>query len=246
MRLLVVDFDYFVPVIERPQDGDTWPLYDWGHSEAYGNGLQSALWDIRAMGFLRHGYNLPTTSGEEVNFWSRFDIKPNAPFYVADSNVHAYAPRVRRGVTDVWLYDAHHDCGYKQKLSDIFMSGKLSCEDWMIGYWLAGAKLHVRYPKWRRYAMTLEPKPNLQYKLDRKVDNGDDLPLRFDKVFVCRSGAWVPPWLDMDFVKFILRSGLPMPKKLDEVKMRKWSLDSVLELMETEAKMLQKANELQK
>jgi hypothetical protein len=35
------------------------------------------------------------------------------------------------------------------------------------------------------------------------VDDGASHLGQFDKVFVCRSGAWVPPWFDDAFADFL-------------------------------------------
>lgn len=37
----------------------------------------------------------------------------------------------------------------------------------------------------------------------QRVDDGDPIAEEFDTVFVCRSGAWVPPWCDGQFEEFL-------------------------------------------
>ena len=62
-------------------------------------------------------------------------------------------------------------------------------------------ELHHRYPVWRTAAFELEPEPVVP--VDRAFDDGTVPPVVFDAVFVCRSGAWVPPWHDQAFIDFV-------------------------------------------
>jgi hypothetical protein len=154
---------------------------------------------------VRAGAPLPATSGDERGFWDRFDIAVDAELYVADSNAQAAHPRVAEPrPTEVWLYDAHHDAGYVPRaLEEVREEGRVTCEDWMLAYSLWGAELHVRYPPWRGYALAVDPAPVAL--LDRQVatsGNGPAGPVH--AVFVCRSPAWTPPWLDPDLERLVL------------------------------------------
>ena len=204
MRLLVVDWDYFCAVVERPEDGDEWVLYDWGHDEAQEIFFED-IWPSRAAGFIASDLPLPDTSGEELGFWRRFNINPRAQLFVADSNMWAAHARINRFIDDLWLYDAHHDAGYRDDaLRDVDQANKqvrVTCEDWMIAYGIQGTHLHMRYPRWRYYGMEGEPVPHV--KMDRRVDDGEPVDVPFDRVFVCRSPAWTAPWLDATFQEFI-------------------------------------------
>jgi hypothetical protein len=227
MNLLVIDYDYFFPECDiRHSDPDKqklWMLYDWGHSET--NMLtHSLLWPTRAATFKSYGLPLPGLTGEQDVFWPRFTFTKQAKLYYADSNVMAVADEVKRGVagqkSQVWLYDAHHDSGYNTDLAEIFKRQYWTCEDWMIQYACSGCMLHVRYPKWKTWAFKAEPEPEtlktLGVKLDRQFDDITKTFLEtptFHKVFVCRSGAWVPSWLDGDFEKFI--AACPLKAKRD-------------------------------
>jgi hypothetical protein len=231
-RLLVVDWDFFCVMHEQPREGDggLWQLYDWGHSE--GNPMfRDFVWPIRAAGFARSGLVLPDTSGEERDFWSRFQINSRADLYVADSNSQAAHPRVTgaKPPDEVWLYDAHHDCGYKENAWRMVLETKrLSCEDWMLAYHAYGAELHVRYPRWKDYVFDVEPEPDARFEVDREFDdgaNGPDGPIH--KVFVCRSGAWAPPWLDGKFKAFVEAAPVRRMINLDEdyPLVREWGPD---------------------
>jgi hypothetical protein len=104
MRLLVVDFDYFFPLPQGPD-----PLFAWAHFETPYYLLEA--WEERALAFLLRGLPLPEARGWE-GFWGRFALAPGAVLYYADSNALAFHERVRQGVEEVVLFDAHHDAGY--------------------------------------------------------------------------------------------------------------------------------------
>lgn len=208
-NLLVVDFDFFFPEPESDPDF----MYDWGHKES--PLFIEMLWNNRAAAFVSNGLDLPTTTGEEDYFWDRFKFSKDARLFVSESNAQAASPHITDFLSNcpdplirsVWLYDAHHDCGYQGPDMDVeklLEDGRFSCENWMILYKALGAKLHVRYPSWKPWAMEAEPVPPI--KVDRQVDVvGDNNPddVVFDAVFLCRSGAWVPTWCDEQFFSFL-------------------------------------------
>lgn len=167
--------------------------------------LLDFIWHARAAEFIAMDFALPQTSGLEVNFWKRFSFSKDAKLYHANSNSQAMSIPESRRIKQVWLYDAHHDCGYlgpKESVHKVFQNKNVTCEDWMIGYGrIYGAELHMRYPKWRSYAMTAEPTPAVT--VDRAVDDERKLKVKFDAVFVCKSESWVPSWLDEYYYKFI-------------------------------------------
>ena len=224
VNLLCVDFDYFFHN-RSDFDDPQWQLYDWGHAESLL--FIEMLWPIRAAGFLSNGLELPGTTGREVNFWDRFTFSDDASLYAAESNAMAGLPEVADDVDEVWLYDAHHDAGYHDRsVAQLVSEGRWSCENWMILYAALGATLHVRYPTWRRHAFSQEPAPLVP--VDRAFDNDvDDLPV-FDRVFVCRSGAWVPPWLDDRFTAFLERCPVRVLTELGSYPLtpREFSLDA--------------------
>lgn len=207
-NLLVIDWDFFFPMplvgsLERDA------LYDWGHAET---GLfVDKVWPLRAAEFYRQDLELPTVNTDWETFWDRFDIDPDAILYTDESNSGAVNTTVTADVTgDVWLYDAHHDCGYTFDLGGLerWTKGEWSCEDWMVFYgrMLGTSHLHVRYPTHRPNAFTEEPIPyfeKIKMGLDRKFDDPDELTPIFHSVFVCRSGAWVPPWCDDEHEQFV-------------------------------------------
>lgn len=200
MNLLVVDWDYFFPV---PQGGPEVVLYDWGHTEMGGRAMLEGIWHARAAGFVGSGRVLPGLSGLELGWWPRFRFSPKATLYVAESNAQAASKRVAANITSVWLFDAHHDAGYHQSdgLRNSYANG-FTAEDWLAWYYLEGVvDLHVRYPQWRTRAFDTEPEPAAL--VDRAFDREAPVPLVFDRVFICRSGVWVPPWHDGAFDEFV-------------------------------------------
>lgn len=206
-NLLVVDWDYFFPTPEGDPAAtiEQMFMYDWGHSEK--GGMGDILWSIRAAQFDRAGWPRPRMNTEWHDFWDRFDIDEDATLYFANSNALAANDEVRHSLAPrtgaVWLYDAHHDSGYGSRtVEEIRDEGRVYCDDWMIGYQLFDqSELHVRYPRWKPWAMDVEMGPDIE--VDRQVDDGAPNPLLFHAVFVCRSDSWVPSWCDEDFQDFI-------------------------------------------
>jgi hypothetical protein len=233
-KLLVVDWDFFFMDKAGSDDREAL-LYDWGHREA--PFFIETLWPNRAEGFIGNNLPLPGTTGEEIGFWNRFRFDPHAKLYFAESNSRAINTTIVSATdyfTQVWLYDAHHDAGYRhngQTVRKLTTEGRWTCEDWMVLYSAIGAKLHVRYPTWKTWAFEMEPKPMV--RVDRKFDDGkppalDRRPITFDRVFVCRSGAWVPSWLDANFKQFIDACPVQDRTCLDgELPRREFSLEEV-------------------
>lgn len=227
-RLLVVDWDYFFPIIERPEDGEhmEFLMYDWGHNEQQHRQMfLNYIWIGRAATFKTAGLPIPNTSGLEAAFWQRFRFSPKAELYYADSNVMAVDDVVAEGIQEVWLFDAHHDSGYKGSIADIIERSTVSCEDWMVNYISVQRLPHVRYPQWRHYAMEIEPKPLIA--IDRQVDDEQPMRQMFHRVFVCRSGAWTPPWIDSKFASFIASCPVRQKHNLDGLMERSFDWNDV-------------------
>lgn len=222
-HLLVVDWDYFFrnplgcPPAELP-DSSEWAFYDWGHRETLF--FIHAIWGTRAAAFLHNGRELPGLTGEQRGFWARFRFAPDAKLYHADSNVRVVSEEIYGSVParsglgawdSVWLYDAHHDSGYayaglsgatrRVMLRNLLEAGTWTCENWMLLYGALGARLHVRYPRWKTWWEDAEPKPPIT--VEREQDDGSTPDVEFSCVYVCRSGAWVPPWLDSEYITFL-------------------------------------------
>jgi hypothetical protein len=210
-KLLVVDFDYFFPTPTMAADQADLPLYDWGSRESpFSIG---PAWYFRAAGFLARGRPLPRCDEGYERFWDRFALSTAAePIIAADSNAYAGCTwpstfgRSADAWSQVWLFDAHHDC-YGTGSDDAAWQREATfgCATWMRVHHAAGSMLHVRYPYWRADAdgrlVDCEQPPAVP--VDRRIDDGRPVTEPFDAVMVCRSGAWVPSWCDDQFLAFL-------------------------------------------
>lgn len=226
-NLLVVDWDFFFPM--PPYNTlEAFELYDWGHAESML--YITMLWDSRAATFIMNGKPLPRVNDDWKTFWDRFRFAEDTKLYFHESNSAAVNPEFANDVDgEVWLYDAHHDCGYEKMRSfKAIQSGLWSCEDWMVFYGrhVGVENLHVRYPTHRRDAFEEEPTPYYE-KLDRQFDDVAEETPTFSTVFVCRSGAWVPSWCDKEFEEFIALAPMDVEELGDGVVEREFSQEAV-------------------
>lgn len=203
---LVLDWDYFFPL--RPE-------WEWNHWEAPAM-IEGMVWAARALDFFLRQKPLPLSLGWR-GFWNRFKFADGTKLYYADSNALAYTALLGEfgaelRSTDVWLFDQHHDC-YEAGAEDLY-EGRVTCENWMIQLGLPhdGRNLHVLFPNHDTDPISAVAEPFF-HDLDQRVDNDlppGYLPKVFDAVFVCRSGAWVPPWMGMDLEFFDLIDDCPV------------------------------------
>jgi hypothetical protein len=209
-NLLAIDFDAFFPTGEG---GDEPYLWDWSHIES--PLYIDVIWPVRAATFLMEHGDLPDLDHDLYDgFWDSVALDDDATLYVAESNAAAASPAVAEGTRDgtVVNLDAHHDAGYDGPATTdeafdaarrLAEAGTWACENWLVYYQLTAARTVSRYPAWRHdFAMDREPEPYLP--LDRGVWRPDEWAgTTFGRVFLCRSGAWVPPWLDERLVELI-------------------------------------------
>jgi hypothetical protein len=186
--LITIDFDFYVP--ERPE-------WDLGHSESLL--FLKMLWASRA-GLIDE----MKTDGNEKTFWKwlggQVNLKKNVPFYVSDSHCFAYA--LLDDVDRVITFDAHHDC-WADSAKGVY------CHNWL-RVWLEGGKgrkaMWVK-PGWLGAECTLPEDMAKKVKVETYTE-GLDLGLEGSTiVHICRSGCWVPPWLDKAFLGFLRASG---------------------------------------
>ena len=222
-NLLVIDWDYF-----GVEESEKYPMmYDWGHREA--PLFIEGLWPMRAAAFLARACPLPRLSGKQVGFWDRFRFARGAVCHVSESNVMAASdailPTRLKTWDSVWLYDAHHDAGYRS-FWEIYRSTTLDCGEWSLAFLSRGATHHVRYPRWKTWAFKVEPYAGFdelyRHRIDRAFDDEAPNPVRFTHVFVCRSGAWMPSWHDPAFFRFLADCPVPV-NILDSLGVREWS-----------------------
>lgn len=213
-KLLSVDWDFFFPIPENDYEF----LYDWGHSEDIPF-MKDGIWEIRASSFIRSGRELPITNGDEDIFWQRFNFHNNAVLYYSESHVRIYNEEILKNIDMVWNFDAHHDTYHTIK--QIKKLGKVSCENWVAAVIMSGIKVKNFFPKWKTWDM------KGVISLPYQNDNGKKFHEPFMRVFVCRSGAWTPTWIDDSFWRFIDTCPVNNKVNLDGITPRVFSLSNV-------------------
>jgi len=124
-------------------------------------------------------------------------------------------------------FDAHHDLGYCEwaRLEEMIEEGTCTCDMWLCALldWFPKVEARIVYPNWLREESSIERQWKSltdklpQYMLDR-VEMGffededgsvSDVvchpkeEIEVQALFICRSGAWTPPWLDHQFINFV-------------------------------------------
>lgn len=186
INILSIDWDYFYPDSAN---------YDWGARES--DYFYSFMWSLRVA-----DVNLITqvpalkeyVPKVRKDFWQR--MVSNKPIlYVTDS--HKDIVDVITEESIVTNLDAHHDFGYKEYK-------ELGCDNWANLLMKSGLikEYHLIYPAWRQSEdesenfSTIKSKiTSVSYQLPKKQD--------YDIIFICRSGAWTPPWHDKLFFQFV-------------------------------------------
>lgn len=203
-----VDFDFFV----REE-----PLWDFGHSE---NGLFLHLaWATRYSSIDLYSETnpvvyadfQPTTEALKTALVSKNILTtPKGQAGVADSHSYAYSffADARGGPPDALInIDAHHD------IFDIHRPGVVDCSNWLaelIKKWPNTRFLQL-YPKWKDAELDGPGAAAVAGRLEQLkwADwSGFTKQHKLRNLFICRSGAWVPPHLDPQFVGFVDGVGL--------------------------------------
>jgi hypothetical protein len=191
--LITIDFDFFMP-----ED----PALDIGHQESLA--FLKMLWASR-IGLM----DKLSLDGKELVFWDwlkkRVDVS-KAPMFVSDS--HCYAYNLLKDVNGVISFDAHHDCWEGDSLGVDKSEKGIYCHNWLRA-WLEGSK--KRQAVWVA-TVWLDKEcgvPEGIGRLERRVwSQFTDLGIEGSViVHICRSGCWVPPWLDKAFLGFLRASG---------------------------------------
>lgn len=124
-------------------------------------------------------------------------------------------------------FDAHHDLGYCEwaRIRKLAEEGTCTCDMWLgaLLSWCPELEARIVLPDWLQKDSTLQEqiqsvRKNLPKGIWSRVEMGfftepdgtvsdvvsaGDEELEVTAVFVCRSGAWVPPWLDKHFIDFV-------------------------------------------
>lgn len=231
--LLTVDFDFFVP--EKPE-------WDMGHQESLI--FLKMLWTSR-IGLM----DKMKTDGNESGFWQQFaGVKFTGPTWVSDS--HAYAHSLLKGVNRVVLFDAHHDCWEGDSLGVDKSERRIMCHNWLREWLMGGKNRKVTWvkPDWQK-ACTLPKDMKGRVKVVT-YSKGMDLGLEGSVgLHICRSGCWVPPWLDKAFLAFVeaLRRSIPIPMQDGEWNALKerWTAEDLNQALEYEKDIQRQMKEMQ-
>jgi hypothetical protein len=240
MHFLVVDWDFFfpTPTAGAPVGSDA-QLYAWPIAEDPTH--VEAIWLRRVRAFQAARTPLPYCKGY-FHFWDRFKIGPNAPLFYADSN--AWAGQVfpsNIGGEGPWesvhLYDAHHDCGYRQNhrsFEEWQARGPMTAENWLLAHYWNGSGVFVHFPPWRESMSRPTEEPLIPVSMT--IDDGQAPNVVFDAVYVCRSGAWVPSWCDGQFEVFL--EACPVKRRV-EIPQNMWNQPrpDVIRMVELERSM---------
>jgi len=199
--VLSVDWDYFFPNSED---------FDWGHrEETHVMLFLEVLWSMRWSNHtldgkhLAHEYYKPREKWR--SFWDNIITKDDGLMQLGITESHKdiidfIAPVLEQQMKlDIYNFDAHHDAGYGEETTP------LDCGNWAEHAKLMNpnAQYTLIYPKWR-----IETP-------EKGMSNGNR-PAAVDQVFycvpkippplfifICRSGAWTPPWSDPQWLDFI-------------------------------------------
>ena len=213
--LLTVDWDFFVPVN---------PMLDLAHREA--PIFLNMLWKARSG--LR---SIIKTNGTEKDFWGRLGGLADGagPTWVSDSHLFAFS--LLAGIDHVILVDAHHDCW------DQARKGEVECSDWL-RVWLKGGKRRKATwicPDWSKDSFQVPE--DLCDKLTRQSLSDSWGVKHIDRVHVCRSGCWTPPWTDREFIEFVQARGSSVVKMQAgewNPMQERWTEDELRESLEQE------------
>jgi len=205
--VISIDFDFW---LEMPPDKD------WGHREAIF--FIESIWPIRVVSALSSGEDLRETCTLAPDEPTPHDMATlladnkvrtqKNKIAVCESHVMAYKWFSRLKNLHVINIDAHHDLGYG--------ISELNCGNWLMKLVEDGkvAKITQIYPKWRLRGINEWDQQN-ELLVKTLADAGVELEVLYGlkehlphkvfvkKMFICRSGAWVPPWLDADFRKLV-------------------------------------------
>ena len=192
---LSIDFDYFI----REN-----PLWDFGHNESLTSFHQS-VWNIRygsvnlyeETDVKKYADIDPGHLIEELEV-KGFKFSPEVRLCLADSHMHAYAFFKKRRVSEMYHLDAHHDMYQTSSMID--------CGNWLHRYWMENRvkEIHWIYPTWLDEFGGAVNQFNYKIDIRKFKDVKLDQPVSVGSVFICRSGVWVPPHHDPEFLEMLL------------------------------------------
>jgi hypothetical protein len=226
--LISIDFDFLVPhgmfedEIRLPAYDTSMPgmlVYDWQMSEGRHPVMDRSIWESRYHNFKRWGLDIqeltkPTMPA--LDFMTEISVRLDGealPAWKADS--HAWAAIVcrdfskRHGPLSVINFDAHHDLGYGDDPLEKVELDQVECDNWVLfglrEGWIKDYTLV--YPDWLgRAEWEGVKRPHLkEWRKQISVTTWSEWLQKTELVeepeagFLCRSSAWIPPWLDTQF-----------------------------------------------
>jgi len=258
-----VDWDYFTPY-------ET--IWDIQHQES--QLYLDFIWQTRG-----HLIDLYKTSGEEKTFWLWLLSlgHPGDVLTVGESHATIVRdPGIWHEADMILLFDQHHDCWqcHDDNRDDDGRMEHVACHNWGRA-WLEdnpARRLVWVYPDWldleKNYGEILDPKhesdvADLMHETEQLIvlprKDFDFSHYEADNVsgvHLCRSGCWVPPWLDAAFCQFALASGLLIEKAHVQMDTKVWDpmrirwsqeqLDNARHLTEQSRRSFEELHEAQK
>lgn len=220
ISLLSVDWDYFIYTDNKYQCSyleNKRSLID----EWYKRYIMS-----KQMGRdIRESYKL---SPEVNSFWNRlkkyFKFSKKAKVYVSDSHSLSYKIAKESKVSSVYLFDAHSDLGYGGMAS---LNFEVNCANWLgklLKEKIIDSAVIVYSPytlENPEYFKAMNMRYNIRYTDINSLQGVINVPV----IHICRSGAWVPPWFDESFSKFVQELNLPC--EITDLPERKWDPDNM-------------------
>lgn len=149
------------------------------------------------------------------SFWNRirefFRFSENVKVFVSDSHSLSYKIARESNADTVYLFDAHSDLGYGGMAS---LNFEVNCANWL-GKLLkekAVSRAFIAYSPYTTENPDYFKAMNHRFSIRYTDINGFKPFIDISAVHICRSGAWVPPWFDNDFMWFVNSLNLPYEK----------------------------------
>jgi len=193
VSILSVDWDWFFPSTDD---------FDWGHSEDKTIFFEM-IWGFRAGNKSLPGKRIAIDvmrpdRGRLEGFWERTVRGFPWGLAICESHKDLYtliSESVQPRGVRITNFDAHHDGGYHRN------EHELDCGNWARK--LEEAKLlkeyAVVYPPWRKTQREKRPEGLKTFRWTLAHPK----PVRYDFIYICRSGAWTPTWCDREWLEFI-------------------------------------------
>lgn len=195
VKVLSIDWDYFIKATANEREF----MFPDGGNEDLPESVQNSVWASH--------YGNPQYSLESIKvdkealkmlrfILSKQNVKNPPVMKVTDSHKWAYKfiqSHLKTPQQPIVLYnvDYHHD------IYDISGSNEVDCGNWL-------RKL-CEYSNVDAYWVAREdsdPESESQEPLPRATLE-DIMDTQFDMVFICRSGMWSPPHLDLEFIRLV-------------------------------------------